>query len=216
MKKFKKPRKFQFNLVVIGAGSAGLVSAFIAATVKSKVALIEKEKMGGDCLNTGCVPSKALIASAKHLYNLKMATHFGLNAVEPSFNFSNIMQRVQSIIAKIEPNDSVARYENLGVDCFSGLAKILSPYEVQVQDKLLTTRSIIIAAGANPLVPPIQGLEKIDFLTSNNLWELQKLPEKMLILGGGPIGTEMAQTFARLGSKSNPCRNERTNSCLRR
>ena len=197
----KKPRKFEFNLVVIGAGSAGLVSTFIGATVKSKVALIEKEKMGGDCLNTGCVPSKAIISSAKHLHNFKMATKFGLDSIEPSFNFQNVMQRVKSIIDTIAPNDSIERYENLGVHCFLGQAKIISPYEVQIKDKILTTRSIIIASGASPLIPPIASLEKIDFLTSNNLWDLKELPKKMIILGGGPIGIEMAQTFSRLGAR---------------
>lgn len=192
--------KYDYNVIVIGGGSAGLVSAYIAAAVKAKVALIEKNKMGGDCLNNGCVPSKALIRSAKMLSYAKRAKEFGFKKNDIEFEFQDVMKRVQDIIKKIEPHDSVDRYSKLGVDCYSGNAKITSPHEVEINGTKLTTRSIIVATGAEPLVPPIPGLEKIDYLTSENLWELKQLPKRMLVLGGGPIGSEISQTFSRLGS----------------
>ncbi len=201
---FKKPKKFDFNMVVIGAGSAGLVSAYIAAAIKAKVALVEKHKMGGDCLNTGCVPSKALIRSAKIFNYLKRAPEFGLPQVDSApqpVDLGQVMERVKRIIARIEPHDSVERYSGLGVDCFQGEAKILSPYEVQVGDKVLTSKNIVIATGARPLVPELPGLKEVDYLTSDNVWDLKELPKNLLVLGGGPIGCELAQSFARLGSK---------------
>lgn len=199
--KYPKPGKFDYNLIVIGAGAAGLVSAYIGATVRAKVALIEKEKMGGDCLNTGCVPSKALIRSAKMLSYAKRAQEFGFQQCHVDFDFADVMERVHRIIKQIEPHDSMERYSAMGVDCIQGEAKITSPYTVQVNGKNLTSRSIIIATGARPFVPPISGIEKIHYLTSENLWDLRKLPNRFVILGGGPIGCEMTQAFARLGSK---------------
>lgn len=201
MSRFEKPEAFDTNMVVIGAGSGGLVSAYIAAAVKAKVTLIEKHKMGGDCLNTGCVPSKALIRSAKFNQHLKRATDFGFSEASGSFEFKNVMKRVHDVIAKIEPHDSVERYTNLGVDCVQGEAKILSPYQVEVNGETITTQNIVIATGARPFVPPIQGIENVDILTSDNLWQLEALPERLLILGGGPIGCELAQSFNRLGAK---------------
>ena len=198
---YQKPKKFDRNLIVIGAGSAGLVSAYIAATVKAKVSLIEKHKMGGDCLNTGCVPSKALLRSAKFRNHLTRAEEFGFTSASAEFDFANIMHRVHNIIKKIEPHDSVERYTQLGIDCIQGDAEIISPYEVKVNDKVLTTRNIIIASGARPFVPPIKGLEQIDYLTSDTIWNLKSLPKKLIVLGGGPIGCELTQAFSRLGSK---------------
>ena len=192
--------KFDYNIIVIGGGSAGLVSAYIASSIKAKVALIEKNKMGGDCLNTGCVPSKALIRSAKILSYIKRHREFGIKSATVEFNFSEMMERVQTIINKIEPHDSVERYTSLGVNCFSGHAKILSPHEVEVNGTILTTKNIIVATGAQPTIPSIQGLEKTSFLTSDNLWGIRKLPKRLLVLGGGPIGSEFTQCFARLGS----------------
>ena len=192
--------KYDYNLIVIGAGSAGLVSSYIAAAVKSKVALIEKHKMGGDCLNYGCVPSKAIIQSAKILSYAKNSTDFGIKKMSYDFDFSDVMDRVHRIIKSIEPHDSVERYTKLGVDCFQGEARILSPHKVQINNKVITCRSIIIATGASPLVPKIPGLDEIDYLTSENIWNLKKLPKNFLIIGGGPIGMEMAQAFSRLGS----------------
>ena len=192
--------KYDYNLIVIGAGSAGLVSSYIAAAVKSKVALIEKHKMGGDCLNYGCVPSKAIIQSAKILSYAKNSTDFGIKKMNYEFEFSDVMDRVHKIIKSIEPHDSVERYTKLGVDCFQGEARILSPHKVQINNKVITCRSIIIATGASPLVPKIPGLDEIDYLTSENIWNLKKLPKNFLIIGGGPIGMEMAQAFSRLGS----------------
>jgi dihydrolipoamide dehydrogenase len=198
---FKRPKKFDYNLIVIGAGSAGLVTSYIAAVVKSKVALIEKNKMGGDCLNTGCVPSKALIRSAKMLSYAKRAKDFGFNKTSVDFSFDKVMDRVHKIIKKVEPHDSIERYTDLGVDCIKGEAKILSPFKVLVNDKTITTRSIVIATGAKPFIPPLKGIEKVEYLTSDTIWNIKKLPERLLVLGGGPIGSELAQTFARLGSR---------------
>ncbi len=199
--KYQKPQQFDYNLVVLGAGSGGLVSSYIAAAVKAKVALIEKHKMGGDCLNTGCVPSKALLRSAKMLSYAKRAQEFGFKKAEIDFDFATVMERVQQKIAQVEPHDSVERYTSLGVEVIEGEAKITSPWTVEVNGKTLTTRTIIIATGASPLIPSIEGLDQIDYLTSDNLWKLRELPKKLVVLGGGPIGSEMAQAFARLGSQ---------------
>jgi dihydrolipoamide dehydrogenase len=198
---FEKPVKFDRNLIVIGAGSAGLVSAYIAAAVKAKVTLIEKHRMGGDCLNTGCVPSKALIKSARVLSLIRRASEFGIKSANVDFDFSDIMQRVHEVIRKVEPHDSIERYENLGVECITGEARIISPWSVEVNGTILTTRSIIIASGARPFVPPILGIEKLDYYTSDNLWEMRELPGRLVVLGGGPIGCELAQCFARFGSQ---------------
>jgi len=199
--KFSKPIVYDYNLVVIGAGAAGLVASYIAAAVKAKVALIEEHKMGGDCLNTGCIPSKALIASAKLLSYTKRAKEFGFDRVLVDFNFAAIMERVQSIIKKVAPHDSIERYTGLGVDCIQGRAKILSPFEVRVNDKILTTKNIIVATGAKPMVPDLPGLDQINYLTSDNIWDIRTLPKNFLVLGAGPIGCELAQGFSRLGSK---------------
>lgn len=196
-----KPGKFDTNMVVIGAGSAGLVTAYIAALVKARVTLVEKHRMGGDCLNTGCVPSKALIRSATVRHLIGRADEFGLDSSQASVDFKAVMQRIKSVIQNIEPHDSVERYSALGVDCLAGEARILNPWTVQVGDKELTTRHIVLATGARPFVPPIAGLENIDYLTSDNVWELEHLPARLLVMGGGPIGCELAQAFARLGSK---------------
>jgi pyruvate/2-oxoglutarate dehydrogenase complex dihydrolipoamide dehydrogenase (E3) component/uncharacterized membrane protein YdjX (TVP38/TMEM64 family) len=200
-KGYPKPKKFDYNVVVLGAGSAGLVSSYIAAAVKAKVALIEKHKMGGDCLNTGCVPSKALIRSAKLLTYGQRAEEFGFRKTETTFEFSEVMERVQRVVSKVEPHDSVERYTALGVDCILGNARITSPYTIEVNGRTLATRSIIVATGASPFVPPIPGLDQVDFLTSDNLWSLRQLPARLVVLGGGPIGCEMTQAFARFGSK---------------
>lgn len=195
-----KPRRCDYNLVVLGAGSAGLVTAYIAAAVKAKVALIEKDKMGGDCLNTGCVPSKALIHSARMLSYARRAQEFGFKKTEVEFDFAEVMERVQQVVRTVEPHDSVERYTGLGVEVIKGEAQVISPYSVKVDGRILTTRNIVIATGAHPFVPPIPGLDQIDYLTSDNLWQLRKLPKRLVVLGGGPIGSEMTQAFARLGS----------------
>jgi len=200
-KNYKKPKHFDRNIIVIGAGSAGLVSSFIAAAVKSSVTLIEKHKMGGECLNTGCVPSKALIRSAKFLSHTKRAADFGFKSVNADFDFAEIMERVQRVIKKIEPHDSIERYSELGVECIQGEAIIKSPWSVEVNGNLLTTRSIVIATGAHPFIPTIPGIEKINYYTSDTIWNIRKLPERLVILGGGPIGCELTQCFARFGSR---------------
>ncbi len=196
-----RPRHFDRDLIVIGAGSGGLVSAYIGATVKAKVSLIEKHRMGGDCLNTGCVPSKALLRSAKMLSHAQRAEEFGFDWAHVEFDFAKVMERVQHIITQVEPHDSVARYTALGVDCLSGEARITSPYTVEVDGRTLTTRNIVVATGARPAIPSIPGIDDTGYLTSDTLWELRTLPARLLVLGGGPIGCELAQAFARFGSQ---------------
>ncbi len=203
--KWKKPSTFDRNIVVIGAGSAGLVTSYIAAATKAKVTLIERHKMGGDCLNTGCVPSKALIRSAKMLSHVQRAQEFGIKSASAQFEFSEVMERVQNIISAIEPHDSIERYSELGVDCMQGSAKIISPWQVEVtaddgSKQVLNTRSIVIATGARPFVPPIPGLAEVKPLTSDTVWALTALPNRLVVLGGGPIGCELTQCFARFGS----------------
>src|SRR6266699_38920 len=203
--RWPKPAKFDRNLIVIGAGSAGLVSAYIAAAVKAKVTLIEKDKMGGDCLNTGCVPSKALIKSARLVAQAKRAREFGFKSMQVEFDFADVMERVQRVVRTVEPHDSLERYTKLGVECLKGEAKITSPWTVEVKSetgmRALTTRAIVIAAGARPLVPPIPGLAEAGCLTSDTVWTLRALPPRLVVLGGGPIGCELAQCFARFGSR---------------
>ena len=203
--KWTKPRVFDRNLVVIGAGAGGLVSAYIAAAVKAKVTLIEGHKMGGDCLNFGCVPSKALIRSAKMARQLKKAHELGVAEAAGRVDFAAVMKRVHGVIADIEPHDSVERYTGLGVEVLQGHARITSPWTVEVtladgRKQTLTTKNIVIAAGASPFVPPIPGLKESGFLTSDTVWGLTELPRRLVVLGGGPIGSELAQSFARLGS----------------
>jgi pyruvate/2-oxoglutarate dehydrogenase complex dihydrolipoamide dehydrogenase (E3) component/uncharacterized membrane protein YdjX (TVP38/TMEM64 family) len=207
--RWTRPRRFDRNLVVIGGGSAGLVTAYIAAAVKAKVTLVEKHAMGGDCLNTGCVPSKALIRSAKFLSHTRRATEFGCRGSTAEFDFGEVMERVQRVVQAVRPHDSVERYTGLGVEVIEGTAKIVSPWEVDVTrsghpggaTERLTTRSIVIAAGARPFVPPIPGIEQVGYLTSDTVWNLRELPKRLVVLGGGPIGCELTQTFARLGAQ---------------
>ena len=201
-----KPKSFDRNVIVIGAGSAGLVSSYIAAAVKAKVTLIEKHKMGGDCLNTGCVPSKALIKSAKLLSNMKRAEEFGFKSATAEWNFADVMERVQRVIREVEPHDSIERYSQLGVECLTGSAKIVSPWAVEFTaadgaKQTLTTKNIVIAAGARPFVPPIPGLAECGYLTSDSVWNLRELPKRLVVLGGGPIGSELTQCFARFGAQ---------------
>ncbi len=197
---WKRPEKFDQNMVVIGAGAGGLVSSYIAAAVKAEVTLIERHKMGGDCLNTGCVPSKAIIRAAHTMAEISRAHEFGITTDKPQVNFEKVMSRIHNVIDKIEPHDSVERYSSLGVNCISGEAQILSPWEVEVNGQRITTRNIVIATGARPLVPGIPGLQDVNYLTSDSIWSLKIQPKKLLVLGGGPIGCELAQSFSRLGS----------------
>ena len=203
--RWTKPRRFDRNLVVIGAGSAGLVSAYIAAAVKAKVTLVEQHRMGGDCLNTGCVPSKALIRSAKLLSHIRRSSEFGVRSASADFDFSDVMERVQRVIKTVEPHDSVERYRSLGVECLLGSARITDPWTVEIAlaeggARKLTTRGIVIAAGARPFIPPIPGLRESEPYTSDTIWNLRALPRRLVVLGGGPIGSELAQCFARFGS----------------
>ena len=203
--RWTKPARFDRNLVVIGAGSAGLVSAYIAAAVKAKVTLVEKHRMGGDCLNTGCVPSKALIRTARLLDQMRRSKQYGIRAATADFDFAEAMERVRRVIRAVEPHDSVERYTRLGVECLQGEARITSPWSVEVSSpsgtRSLTTRAIVIAAGARPAVPPIPGIGEAGYLTSDTVWDLRALPKRLVVLGGGPIGSELAQCFARLGSR---------------
>ncbi|MGS2721134.1 FAD-dependent oxidoreductase [Paraglaciecola aestuariivivens] len=203
-KGWQKPKSFDRNLVVIGAGAAGLVTAYIAAAVKASVTLVEKHKMGGDCLNTGCVPSKSLLHAAKLAQVHKVSARSGVTYETPKVDFKAVMNKVHSVIKAIEPHDSIERYESLGVKVVTGSAKIVSPWQVDIQTQdgiqSLTTKNIVIATGARAFVPAIPGLDQIDYLTAENLWQLTALPERLVVLGGGPIGCELAQAFARLGS----------------
>ncbi len=203
--RWHKPHKFDRNMVVIGAGSAGLVAAYIAAAVKAKVTLIERHRMGGECLNTGCVPSKALIRSARLLADVRRSQRLGIRTASTDFDFAEVMERVQRVIRTIAPHDSVERYTALGVECIHGEARITSPWSVEVTTaqgrSALTTRAIVIAAGGRPLVPPIPGIEEVGYVTSDTMWGLRELPKRLVVLGGGPIGCELAQCFARFGSQ---------------
>lgn len=209
-RRFTKPKHFDRNLIVIGAGAGGLVSAYIAATVKAKVTLVEAHKMGGDCLNYGCVPSKALIKSAKVANQIAHGERYGLHSTEPSFSFRRVMQRVADIITRVEPHDSIERYTDLGVEVLQGYARLLDPWTVEIKNaegktRRLTTRSIVLATGASPFVPPLPGIEEVGYVTSDTLWsnfaQMDEAPKRLLVLGGGPIGCELSQCFARLGSQ---------------
>ena len=202
----KKPRRFDRNMVVIGAGAAGLVTSYIAAAVKAKVTLVESHKMGGDCLNYGCVPSKALIKTATLARQMRHSADYGIASASYTLDFAQVMDRIAGVIKEIEPHDSVERYRGLGVDAQIGTAKILDPWHVQITHddgrvQVLSTRAIVIATGARPFVPPLPGIDEVGYLTSDTLWGLRERPRRLVVLGGGPIGCELAQSFARLGSQ---------------
>lgn len=197
--RWTRPARYDYNLIAIGAGSAGLVTSYIGAAVKAKVALIERQRMGGDCLNTGCVPSKALIRTARLLADARKASRYGVRALHADFDFAAAMARVHEVIAKVEPHDSVARYSDLGVECIAGEARLVDPWTVEVGGRRLRARNIVIATGARPTVPDLPGLGDVDYLTSDSVWELREQPRRLLVLGGGPIGCELGQCFARLG-----------------
>lgn len=207
--KWPKPKRFDRNLVVIGAGAAGLATAYLAASARASVTLIENNKMGGDCLNYGCVPSKALIRSARLAHQIRHADRYGLEPLEPAFSFRAVMARIHEVIRTVEPHDSVERYTGLGVEVLQGYARIVDPWTVDValhggESRRLTTRSIVIAAGAEPTVPAIPGINETGYVTSDTLWrefaDRDDAPRRLLVLGGGPVGCELAQSFARLGS----------------
>ena len=208
-KNYTKPKKFDRNMIVIGAGAGGLVTSYIAAAVKAKVTLIEAGEMGGDCLNTGCVPSKAIIKSAKIAQQMRHGENYGLENTTPQFSFKKVMARVHQVIADIAPHDSIERYTNLGVEVLKGYGKLIDPWTVEIKlndgsTQTLTARTLVIATGARPFVPPLPGIEETGYVTSDTLWskfaELDEAPKKLVVLGGGPIGCELAQSFARLGS----------------
>ncbi|MFI4929937.1 MAG: FAD-dependent oxidoreductase [Burkholderiales bacterium] len=202
----RKPKHYDRNLIVIGAGAAGLVSSYIAAAVKARVTLVEGHKMGGDCLNYGCVPSKALIKTAKLMHQMRHSATYGIATAQAGMSFADVMQRVQRVVTAIEPHDSVERYSGLGVDVVLGQARIVDPWHVQItksdsSEVTLSTRAIVVATGAAPFVPPLPGLAEAGVLTSDTLWELREQPQRLVVLGGGPVGCELAQAFARLGSQ---------------
>ncbi len=208
-RRWTRPARFDRNLIVIGAGAAGLVSAYIAAATKAKVTLIEGHRMGGDCLNYGCVPSKALIASARRAHQMRQAGDYGLAAQAPQVDFAAVLERVHRVIADIAPHDSVERYTGLGVDVVQGHARLIDPWTVEITaadgaTQRLTGRAIVLATGATPFVPPLPGLEDVGYLTSDTMWEALRSrsapPRRLVVLGGGPIGCELSQAFARLGS----------------
>ena len=203
--KWTRPKQFDYNLIVIGGGAAGLVSSYIGASVNARVALIEKHKMGGDCLNTGCVPSKALIKTAHFLEQARQSKKLGLDKAEVHYEYSDVIKRVQKIIKKIEPHDSRERYTELGVECMQGTATITSPWTVTVDgtngQQEISARSIIVAAGASPVVPHLPNIDQIQYVTSDTIWDMKDLPKKLIVIGGGAIGCELAQAFKRLGSE---------------
>ena len=199
--KFSKPSKYDYNTIVLGAGSAGLVAAYTTSTLQGKPLLIERGKMGGDCLNTGCVPSKSIIRSAKFIADLQRSKSFGMNKTSYEFEYENIIERVHSKIATIAPKDSVERYSDLGVDCEQGDATVVSPWEVSINNKQVTAKNIIIATGATPLIPDLPGLDQVPYFTTDTIWSLNELPQHLLIIGAGPIGCELGQAFARLGTR---------------
>jgi pyruvate/2-oxoglutarate dehydrogenase complex dihydrolipoamide dehydrogenase (E3) component len=199
--RWTRPRSFEYNLVVIGAGSAGLVSAYIAAAAKARVAIVESDRLGGDCLNTGCIPSKALIHSAKVLKGAGEARLLGLRG-QLTADFPEVMARVRRVIHRVAPHDSAERYQGLGVEVLMGRARIVDPWTVKVGDRTLISRNIVVATGAEPMMPPIPGLEQVDPLTSETVWSLTEQPGTFLIVGGGAIGCELAQSFVRLGSRT--------------
>lgn len=196
---YRKPTRYDYNLLVIGAGAGGLVTSYIAAAVKAKVALIEKHKMGGDCLNSGCVPSKTLIRSARFAAEQRRASELGFGPSQTCADFAAVMERVARVIKEVEPHDSIERYQGLGVECIAGEARLVSPWEVEVNGQRLASRHIVLATGARPLVPTLPGLDQVPYLTSDTLWQLRTAPRQLLVLGGGPIGCELAQSFALLG-----------------
>lgn len=198
---FQRPRGFDYNLLVIGAGAGGLVSAYIGAAVRARVALVEKDRMGGDCLYRGCVPSKTLLRAARCAAELRRAGELGFEPVEVRADFAAIMQRVQSVIRQIEPHDSMQRYTAMGVDCIAGQARLLSPWEIDVGGRRLSARNLVIATGSRPAVPAIDGLEEGGYLTSDSVWQLREQPRRLLVIGGGAVGCELSQAFARLGSE---------------
>ncbi|WP_440109144.1 FAD-dependent oxidoreductase [Acidovorax sp. BL-A-41-H1] len=207
--RWKQPERYDRNLIVIGAGAAGLVTAYIGAAVKAKVSLVEAHKMGGDCLNYGCVPSKALIKTAKLASAMRHADRYGLTPATPQFSFRQVMARVHDVVRAIAPHDSVERYESLGVEVLQGYGRVIDPWTVEIEAadgtrQRLTTRSIVIAAGARPMVPPLPGLDDVGYVTSDTLWDhfgqMDAAPARVVVLGGGPIGCELAQALGRLGS----------------
>ncbi|OGG99941.1 MAG: pyridine nucleotide-disulfide oxidoreductase [Candidatus Lambdaproteobacteria bacterium RIFOXYD1_FULL_56_27] len=193
--------RYDYNLIVIGAGAAGLTGAYLAAASKAKVLLVERHKMGGDCLNTGCVPSKALLRTGKILSYIRRANEFGLAGATAQVDFALVMERVQAVIRQVAPHDSIDRYQSLGVEVQIGEARLTGPHQVEVGGRTYSARAILLATGARPLVPPFKGLEQIPYSTSDNLWDLRTQPKELLVLGGGPIGCELAQAFGRLGSQ---------------
>jgi pyruvate/2-oxoglutarate dehydrogenase complex dihydrolipoamide dehydrogenase (E3) component len=204
--RWQKPKRFDRNVIVIGAGSAGLVSAYMVAMVKAKVTLVEAHDMGGDCLNTGCVPSKALIKSAKVAHQVADSARFGIHSAPLVIDFPAVMRRVRDVITAIEPHDSVERFTGLGVDCVKGYARFVDPWTIEIDGaRQLTAKSFIIATGAAPFIPPLPGVKDSGYLTSETLWDAMadrpNAPNRLVILGGGPIGCELAQAFQRLGSK---------------
>ena len=197
--------RYDNNLIVIGGGSAGLIAALIGATVRARVTLVERDRMGGDCLYTGCVPSKAFIRAARAAHEVRTAGRFGIHGQAPVVDFAVVMKRVRDVIAAIEPKDSPERYTGLGVQCIAGEARIEDSHHVRVRtaegERTLSSRAIVLATGAAPFVPPVPGLRECEPLTSDSVWSLDSLPERLLVLGGGPMGCELAQSFSRLGSR---------------
>lgn len=209
-RRWRRPRRFDRNLIVIGGGAAGLVSSYIAAAAQAKVTLIEADRLGGDCLNSGCVPSKALIRTARLAHQMRHADRWGLPPAPPEVSARAVFDRVKAVIRAIEPHDSAERYRALGVDVVTGWARLIDPWTVAIREgdgteRRLTARAIVLATGAAPIIPDVPGLAQSGYMTTDSLWDRlsarERMPERLVILGGGPIGCELAQAFVRLGAR---------------
>lgn len=193
--------KFTHDAIVIGGGAAGLTAAGGCALFGLKVALIEGHKMGGECLNNGCVPSKAIITAAKRAQEARTSTRHGVTLAEPHVEWSGVHKHIHDAIAHIEPHDSAERFEEMGVEVIQDWARVTGKHSVEVGGRTLAAPRIVIATGSKPAVPPIEGLDSVPYLTNENLFDLQEQPDHLVIIGGGVIGMEMAQSFRRLGSE---------------
>lgn len=192
--------KYDYNVIVIGGGTAGLISAYTANLLGGKVALVERGTMGGDCLNTGCVPSKTLIASAHAMEGVRTSGMFGVSVDTPRLDYSAVHERVHRIISTIAPNDSAKRYRSLGIDVFEEHAEMIDGHTIRMSDATITARRIVVATGSRPRIPSIEGVDLPHVYTSDTLWKRTTLPKKLVVIGAGPIGSELAMAYAQLGS----------------
>ena len=193
--------KESYDLVIIGGGSAGLTAAGFAVQLGARTALVEKHRIGGDCTWTGCVPSKTLLKAAKVAQQMRTADLHGLSPVDPTVDLKRVMARVQDVIDDVYRHETPETLRADGIDVFLGAASFLDPHTLAVGETMLTARRVLLATGAHPFIPPVDGLDSVDYLTYESIWGLEALPGHMIVVGGGPIGCELAQAFGRLGSR---------------